>query len=74
MTEKRFSLLLKFLHFVDTKFYPDQHHKKLYKIQTLLGHRKSKSSSVYKLEQSICVDKSLLWKELLGWIQYVPSK
>jgi len=32
-------------------------------------------SSVYTLEQNICVDKSLLlWKGQQGWIQYIPSK
>ena len=74
MTDKRLHLLLKFLHFADTKFDSDQHHKKLYKVQAVVGHQKSKSSSVYMLEQSICVNKSLLWKEWLGWIQYIPSK
>ena len=76
MTEKRFRLLLKFLHFADnSKFYPDQPHKKLYKIQQILDHLKSKFSSVYTPEQNICVDESLLlWKGRLGWVQYIPSK
>jgi len=55
MTEKRFHLLLKFLHFADSsKFDPDQHHKKLYKIQPILDHLNSKFSSVYTPEQNIC--------------------
>jgi len=76
MTEKRFHLLLKFLHFADnSKFDPDQRKKKLYKIQPILDHLKSKFSSVYTPERSICVDESLiLWKGRLGWIQYIPSK
>jgi len=76
MTEKRFHLLLKFLHFADnSKFDPDQHQKKLYKIQPILDHLKSKFSSLYTPERSICVDESLLlWKGRLGWIQYIPSK
>jgi len=55
MTEKRFHLLLKFLHFADnSKFDPDQHHKKLYKIQPILDHLNSKFSSVYTPEQNMC--------------------
>jgi len=76
MTEKKFHLLLKFLHFADnSKFDPDQHQQKLYKIEPTLDHLKSKFSSVYTPERSICVDESLLlWKGRLGWIQYIPSK
>jgi len=45
--EKRFHLLLKFLHFADnSKFDPDQHHKKLYIIQAILDHLKSMFSSI----------------------------
>jgi hypothetical protein len=51
MTEKRFHLLLKLLHFIDnSKFDPNQHHKKLYNIQPILDHLKSKFSSVYTPE------------------------
>ena len=76
MIERRFHLLLKFLHFANSsKFDPDQHHKKLYKIQPILDHLKSRFSSVYTPDRNICVDKSLLlWKGQLGWIQYIPSK
>jgi len=70
MTEKRFHLLLKFLHFADnSKFYPDQHQKKPYKIQPIIDHLNSKFSSVYVPERNICIDESLLlWKGRLGWI------
>jgi hypothetical protein len=76
MTEKRFLLLLKFLHFADnSKFYPDQHHKKICKIQPILDHLKSKFSPVYTPEQNICVNESLLlWKGRPDWFQYIPSK
>jgi len=76
MTEKRFHLLIKLLPFAsNSKFDPDLHHKKLYKIQPILDHLKSKFSSIYTPERNICVDVSLLlWKRRLGWIQYVPSK
>jgi len=76
MTENRFHLLLEFLHFADnSKFDPDQHQKKIYKIQPILDHLKPKFSSVYTPERSICVDESLLlWKGRLGWIQHIPSK
>ena len=41
MTEKRFHILLKFLPFAgNSKFDPDQQHKKLYKIQLILDHLK----------------------------------
>jgi hypothetical protein len=75
MTEKRFHLL-KFLHFADnSKFDPDQHQKKICKIQPILDHLKSKFSAVYTPEQNICVNESLLlWKGRLDWIQYIPSK
>jgi len=51
ITEKIFHLLLKFLHFADnSKFDLHQHQKKLYKIQPILDHLKSKFSSVYTPE------------------------
>ena len=47
MTEKISHLLPKFLHFADnSKFDPDQHHKKLCRIQAILDHLKSKFSTV----------------------------
>jgi len=70
MAENKFHLLLKFLHFADnSKFHPDQHQKKLYKIQPILDHLKSKFSCVYTPERSICVDESLLL-----WKGQLPSK
>jgi len=76
MTEKRFNLILKFLYFATiSKFDADQHQQKVYKIQPILDHIKSKFSSVYLPERSICVDDYLLlWKGRLGWIQCIPSK
>jgi len=76
MTEKRFHLLLKLLHFANnSKFDTDQHQKKLYKIQPIPDHLKSKFSSVYTPQQSTFVHESLLlWKGRLGWIQPIPSK
>ena len=54
MTEKRFHLFLKFHHFADNfRFDPDQHRKKLYKIQPILDHLNSKFSSVYTPEQNV---------------------
>jgi hypothetical protein len=51
MTKKRFHFFLKFLHFANnSKFDPDQHHKKLYKIQPIPDHLKSKFFSVYTQE------------------------
>ena len=47
ITEKRFHLLLNFLHFADnSKFDSDQHHKKLYIIQAIIDQLKSKFSSI----------------------------
>ena len=51
MTKKRFHFFIKFLHFAsNSKFDPDQHHKKLYKIQPIPDHLKSKFFSVYTQE------------------------
>jgi len=48
MTQKRSYLLLKSLHFADnSKFDPDQHHKKRYIIQATLDYLKSNFSSVF---------------------------
>ena len=66
-----------FLHFADnSKFDPDQHHKKLYKIQAILDQLKSKFSSIYTPEPNISVDKSLLlWKgRLVGFNTYYQSE
>ena len=75
MTEKRFHHLPNFLHFVNnSKFDPDQYHKKLYKIQQVLDHLKPKFSSVQMPERNIWVNESLLfWNEQLGWIQHTTK-
>lgn len=75
-TEKRFHLLLKFLHFVDNSTIdtalPNQ---KLAKLAPVLDHLKEKFMTVYIPEKNIAIDESLIgWKGRLGWKQYIPSK
>jgi hypothetical protein len=64
LTEKGFHPFLKFLHFADnSKFDPDQHYKKLYKIQPVIDHLKSRFSSVYTLEQNVLMNPSSSGKD-----------
>lgn len=75
MTEKRFYLLLKFLHFSNNENYIYGTSQKLYKILPVLNYLKEKFMSVYIPQKHVCVDESLIgWKGRLGWKQYIPSK
>ncbi|XP_047103529.1 piggyBac transposable element-derived protein 4-like [Schistocerca piceifrons] len=77
MSEKRFHLLLKFLHFADNTSYDPlgTTSRKLFKIHATMEHLRHKFRSVYMPERNITVEKSLLlWKGRLGWKQYIPSK
>ena len=70
MTEKRFHLLLKFLHFANnSKFDPDQHHKKLYKIQPILDHPKS-SFPLYTQQNKTSVSTSLSSSGKDDWVGF----
>ncbi|XP_049954903.1 piggyBac transposable element-derived protein 4-like [Schistocerca serialis cubense] len=77
MSEKRFHLLLKFLHFADNTSYDPLGtiSRKLFKIHPIMEHLRRKFRSVYMPERNITIEKSLLlWKGRLGWKQYIPSK
>lgn len=76
MTEKRFHLLLKFLHFVDNSTI-DQipENRKLAKITPILDILKAKYMAAYLPVRDIAIDESLIgWKGRLSWKQYIPSK
>ena len=75
MTEKRFFLLLKFLHFSDNEAYDGQTPPKLYKIQPVFDHLVRKFSEAYIPADKLSIDESLLlWKGRLGWKIYIPKK
>nr|CAH7752477.1 unnamed protein product [Callosobruchus chinensis] len=73
MTERRFALLCKFLHFSNNNENAPQ--DKLFKVRPVLDHLKKKFMEVYVPEQNISIDESLLgWKGRLKWKQFIPSK
>lgn len=76
ISEKRFHLLLKFLHFVNNKeFDANSPNRRLFKIQPILDYLKEKFMSIYVPNQKISIDESLIgWKGRLAWKQYIPSK
>ncbi|XP_046998526.1 piggyBac transposable element-derived protein 4-like [Schistocerca americana] len=77
MSEKRFHLLLKFLHFADNTSYDSLGtiSRKLFKIHHIMKYLQRKYRSVYMPERNTSGDESLLlWKGRLGWNQYIPSK
>jgi hypothetical protein len=76
-SERRFHLLLKFLHFVNNESYDEATcgSKSLYKLKPIMDHLNAKFQSVYTPECDVSVDKSLMmWKEHLSWKVYIPSK
>ena len=76
MSEQRFSLLSKFLHFVDnTDEEVVRKDPKLHKILPISEYLKNKFQKVYIPGKEISVDESLLlWKGRLSWKQYIPMK
>lgn len=78
MAEKRFSLIMKFLHFSNNQQYPESETKAkncLAKIENLSLMLLKNYQKVYILERDVSVDESLLlFKGRLGWKQYIPSK
>lgn len=76
ISEKRFHLLLKFLHFVNNKeFDANSPNRRLFKIQPILDYLKEKFMSIYVPNEKISIDESLIgWKGRLAWKQYIPSK
>jgi hypothetical protein len=67
---------MKFLHFAENSLFDGTvHNKKLFKILPVLDHLRKQFASVYTLDQSFCVDESLIpWKGCLSWKPYSPSK
>jgi hypothetical protein len=75
MPEKRFFILLKFLHFVDNDAYRGQVSPKFYKVKPVFDHLVGKFSASYVPENQLSIDESLLlWKGRLGWKVYIPKK
>lgn len=76
MSEERFSLLTRFLHFVDnTNKEIAKRDPKLYKILPVSEYLKNKFQKVYIRGKEVSVDESLLlWKDRLSWKQYIPMK
>ncbi|GBM42283.1 PiggyBac transposable element-derived protein 4 [Araneus ventricosus] len=77
MSEKRFSIIMKFLHFtnnetIDLETHPQPGLRKVYEVYDAIN-RKFKSS--YVPERDVSVDESLLlYKGRLGCKQYLPKK
>ncbi|CAH1997194.1 unnamed protein product [Acanthoscelides obtectus] len=76
MSERRFHLLIKFLHFVDNSTINENTKcRKLAKILPVLNHLRGKFMSTYLPERDVSIDESLIgWKGRLSWKQYIPSK
>jgi hypothetical protein len=78
MSERRFSLLHKCLHFVDNNNLPVTSHnseKSWQKIQPFFDALIERFSAVYIPEQNVAIDESLmLWKGRLAMKQYIPLK
>jgi hypothetical protein len=79
MTEKRFSMIMKCLHFVNNFTLPETFshpgEKSFSKIKPFFSAVIHQFSTVYIPEQNIAVDESLmLWKGRLAMKQYIPLK
>ena len=77
MTEHRFSLIMKFLHFSDNEaFNPNTHPaSKLKKIWEVYQALQRNFRQTYIPERDVSVDESLmLYKGALSWIQYIATK
>ncbi|PNF34265.1 hypothetical protein B7P43_G16895 [Cryptotermes secundus] len=76
MSEERFSLLTRFLHFVDnTNKEIAKRDPKLYNILPVSEYLKNKFQKVYIPGKEVSVDESLLLRKgRLSWKQYIPMK
>lgn len=76
ISERRFHLIQKFLHFANNEDYDSSGlSKKLFKINPILNHLRKRFMASYVPEKNVSVDESLIaWKGRLGWKQYIPSK
>lgn len=76
-TERRFHLLLKFLHFVNNEEYDEATcgSRRLYKLKPILDHLNDRFRSVYTPDCDVSIDESLMmWKGRLAWKVFIPSK
>ena len=74
MSQRRFELIMKFLHFSDTKKQPERSHPdfdKLYKIRDFVEALVHKFQVTNIPEKHISIDE---FKGCLSWIQYLPKK
>ncbi|XP_013139283.1 PREDICTED: piggyBac transposable element-derived protein 4-like isoform X2 [Papilio polytes] len=78
MSINRYTLLMKFLHFVDNSTIDTDSHgaeRKLAKIKPLLDNLNNKFQEVYAPRRELSLDESLLlWKGRLSWKQCIRSK
>ena len=78
MSDRRFEMISKFLHFVDNTSYAcsaNVPERKLAKIQPLVDVLLPKFRNNYIPTKNISIDESLLgWKGRLSYVQYIPSK
>ena len=76
MTQDRFELLNKFIHFVNNdEIATYQGNKKLFKISPIVNHLNTTYKVVYNMDENISLDESLtLWKGRLGIKTYLPLK
>ena len=78
MSQRRFELIMKFLHFSDTKEQPERSHPdfdKLYKIRDFVGALAHKFQITYTPEKNIGIDESIIgFKGRPSWILYLPKK
>jgi hypothetical protein len=75
--ERRFHLLLKFLHFIDNEHYEEAtcSSRRLYKLKPIPDHLSDRFRSVITSECEVSMDESLVtWKGQLSWKVYIPSK
>ena len=71
-----FDLIQKFLHLTDnSQITPDRPQQKLAKIKPFIDLLLPIFRENFIPYKQICIDESLLgWKEMLCWVQYIPSK
>ncbi|GBN73012.1 PiggyBac transposable element-derived protein 4, partial [Araneus ventricosus] len=77
MNEKRYSLIMKFLHFQSSNDSEDESpsNNKLKKIGKFHSMLMQRFQSTYIPKQDISIDESLIgYKGRLGWKQYIPTK
>ncbi|GBO11269.1 PiggyBac transposable element-derived protein 4 [Araneus ventricosus] len=77
MNEKRYSLIMKFLHFQSSNDSEDESpsNNKLKKIGEFHSMLMQRFQSTYIPKQEISIDESLIgYKGRLGWKQYIPTK